>query len=155
MAGEWRPYYVSDTLDDDSSKDFVAPGELQLLSIRVYLTTEDTAGNRILTIRLYDDSDGNHVIDEVRAGLVQAASTDWHYHIAPGATRLTTIYDSDFLSFPIPNWILRRGQMIRVLDGAAVAIGADTNDDMEVFITGMVKGALWGDTQVKQDWPSA
>lgn len=151
MAGEWKPYYQSDSSTGDSTKDFVAPGELQLLSIRVYLTTTASAGNRLMTVRIYDSSDAGNIIDEVRAGLVQAASTDWHYHIAPGATRLTAIYDSDFLSFPIPNWILRRGQMLRVLDGAAIQ--ADS-DDMEVFVTGMIRGSMWGDTQAMKDWPS-
>jgi hypothetical protein len=151
MAGEWKPWYISDTGDSDTSKDFVAPGELQLLSVRVYLTSNADAGNRVVSVAVYDDSDGTNIISQALSGTVQAASTDWYHDFFPGAARLTSVYNTNYVSSPIPTWILQRGQMIRVSESAGIA--ADT-DDMEVFITGMVKGSMWGDTQVLKDWPS-
>lgn len=141
MAGEWRPCYISDTASCDSTKDFVMPAEFQLLSIRVLLTTTATAGNRLMHVQIFDDSDATNKIGEVRSGVVQIASTDWNYMFWPGAPRLTAVYDSDLVMIPTPSWILQKGQMIRVLDGAAVAADSDS---MEVFITGMQKGSMWG-----------
>ena len=152
MAGEWKPSYIHDTGDSASTLDFVAPADWQLLSVYVHLTTTATVGDRLMTLVLYSDSAAGAEIDRVRAGALQVASTDWHYHFAPGLARLTSVYDSDQITSPMPNWILRRGQMLRVLDGAAIA--ADS-DNISVAITGMIKGSLWGDTQAMQGWPSA
>lgn len=133
--------YVSDVTLNDASKDFVAAGDWEILSVYVSLAAANvTAGNRIITLSLYDDSDGTTVIDKVRAGLLQPINTTYYYHFAPEAGRITTV-ETDYVEAPIPPWVLRKGQMLRVADAAAIA--ADS-DDMVVHITGWLDGSLWG-----------
>ena len=137
---DWYLSLAKDTDANDTSKDFVAQGDWQLLAVRVRLVTTATAGNRLVTMQIYDDSDATNVLLEMRSGVAQVASKDYSYYFAPGLSRLTSVYDSDYVSCPIPNIMLHNHQMLRICDLAAVA--ADS-DDMEVFISGVQKQSLW------------
>lgn len=137
----WLTNYVTQTGDSQSALDFVAAGDWELLSVYVHLTSTATGGNRLMTLEIYDDSDATTLIDQVRCGKVQVASTDWHYHFAKGHARLTGAYDTDQITAPMPSWVLRKGQMLRVLDGSSIA---NDSDNIVVHITGWLRQSLYG-----------
>ncbi len=130
-AGDWHPFSISEETANDSDKTFAVPAgyEYHFLSIRVELTTTATAGNRQIAIQALDPA--ADVLDEIRPGLVQAASLTYNYTFSPPCADLTEIRDTDYLMTPLPIWVFTPGYSIRVYDNNAVAAAAD---DMQVHI---------------------
>lgn len=135
---EWVATLKIDEAADDSDKKFlVATGEEWIVkSIWIELTTTADAGDRLLVVEIQDTADD--VVDQVRVGIVQAASITRYYHLAPGAPNLTAFIDTDYLSTPIPEWHLPAGYDIRVYDVKAIQAGAD---DMIVQMMTLVREA--------------
>ena len=122
---------VSDAALNDSSKDTVVPsGSIyKLLYGHIKLATSGDAGNRRILIEIFDSTDTLRT--SIDAGLVQAASTTYHYNLMPGVAREGTIVATSLL-IPIPmDLILLPGWYIRVRDSAAIAAAAD---DMTVSL---------------------
>lgn len=126
----WEPRVVSDTTTNDSDKTITvtAAEQWHILSVYVKLATSADVGNRQLVLQLQNSA--GTVVDEMRAGAVQAASATYYYAFHPGGANMTTVIDSDFLTTHIPpTWILAPGDKIRLFDNNAVAAAAD---DMEI-----------------------
>lgn len=125
----WESKVVTSTTVNDSDKAIaVTLGEQwHIMSVHVKYTSTATEGNRQIVLQLLS---GATVVDEVRAGLVQAASNTYYYAFQPNASNMSTAIDSDFITTNIPStWILGYGESVRVLDNNAVAAAAD---DMEI-----------------------
>ena len=125
----WESKVVTSTTVNDSDQAIaVTLGEQwHIMSVHVKYASTATAGNRQIVLQLLS---GATVVDEVRAGLVQAASKTYYYTFQPGAENMIALVDSDWLTTHIPpTWILGYGESVRVLDNNAVAAAAD---DMEI-----------------------
>lgn len=124
---DWRPGLVSDTTLADSNKTLTVPANRMwhILGLRAELTSTASAGNRQLNVHLLDTDAA--IIQEFRAGLVQAASATYYYTFAPGMDDKTAVRDSDWLSTPIPpTLVLTQGQAVKVLDNSSIAADSDT-----------------------------
>lgn len=123
------PRLVTSEVANDSDITFNVPNNINWLveSIYVEYAATNDAGDRQLEIQILDFE--GDTIGVIRAGKEQAQNTTRKYMFAPGLTRLTAFYDTDYLTVPLPdNFILREGWKLRVLDNNAVAVTADDFD---------------------------
>lgn len=125
--------YKFDSDANDSDKSWVVPtGKVWYINwAHVILTTTATAGNRVMTLEVLDDS-SNDVLD-IHPGAVQAASNVYHYTFMQGVYREATVNTTAIVSpvtgtlqIPIPkDLMLKPGWTIRIYDAAAIAAAAD------------------------------
>ena len=127
----WEIVTAEDLANNDPDKSFeVDLGYIwHVLSIRVFYTADANAGDRQVAVQLTDNGGG--ILDEVRAGVTQAATEARYYEFAPSLADLTDFRDTDWLMTPIPpTWILEPLHHVRVLDQNVVS----GTDDMHVWV---------------------
>ncbi len=125
------PRLVTSEASNDFDVSFPVPNNIQWLveSIYVEYTSENTGSDRQLEIQILDHL--GDVIGSFRAGKEQGVNTVRKYMFAPGLSRLTAFYDTDYLTVPLPsNYILREGWVIRIFDNNSVS----ATDDMDIQI---------------------
>jgi hypothetical protein len=125
------PRLARSETSDDNDVSIKVPNNVQWLmeSIYVKYVAVNNGSDRQLEIQIHD-----HEADTVavfRAGKEQGVNTTRKYMFAPGLTRLTAFYDTDYLTVPLPNdYVLREGWQIRIFDNN----GVDATDDMDIQI---------------------
>ncbi|KKN74552.1 hypothetical protein LCGC14_0389690 [marine sediment metagenome] len=119
------PRLIVDEEVNDSDKTFIVPATYQWRIQHIWVEfTAAGASDRQLEVQIQDLA--GDVIGVVRAGKEQATGNTKKYMFAPGLTRLTAFYDTDYLTVPLPeNWVLLGGWGIRIFDNNAQAAGAD------------------------------
>jgi len=128
MSIESRTIYLSDTTAASNDKSFTVPtNRLWVLkSARCVLTSSDTVANREIQLTVDPAITGDTLpYIDVRAGVVQAASLTYYYQFFHGASRITTIADTDWLSVQLPDAELQPGSVIRIFD----SVNADASSD--------------------------
>ena len=127
----WELVTARDTTNNNSHKALmVEAGYIwHVLSIRVFFTADANAGDRQIAVRLEDSA--VITLDEVVAGMTQAATEAMYYEFGPSLADLDAFRDTDWLMTPIPpTWILEPLHRIVVLDRNAISVAGD---DMHVF----------------------
>jgi hypothetical protein len=116
---------VADEAADDSDKSLTVPAGYQyhILSVWVELTTTATVGDRQLVVEAQDSA--ADVIGQARAGIVQAAGLTRYYQFSPTCADSLAFRDTNYLSVPLPMWVLPPGYILRVYDSKAIAAAAD------------------------------
>ena len=125
------PRLAVDESVNSNDKTFIVPTHIQwrIMSIYVEYVAENTAADRQLEIQILDHE--ADVVGVLRAGKEQAVNTTRKYMFAPGLTRLTSFYDTDYLTVPFMNdFILLGGWSLRVFDNNAQS----ATDDMDIQI---------------------
>ena len=117
---------VSDATATDSDKTLTTPDGYQdhVLSVFVTLTTDATVGDRQMVVEVRNLA--NVIIGQARAGIVQAASLTRYYQFSPTVQDMLAFRDTDYLTVPMPMWVLPPGFQLRVWDNNAIAAAGDT-----------------------------
>ena len=134
MSIDSRTIYLSDTSAADNDKSWTVPTNRiwSLKAARCVLTSSDTVGNRLIQLTVDPNlttpaADTLPYVD-IRAGVAQAASLTYYYNFFHGASRITTIADTDWASIQLPDADLRPGSVIRIFDSANVDASSDQLD---------------------------
>lgn len=126
---------MQDLAVDDSNKPLLVgsalevAGPIEILGVRVELTTTIAGGNRQLSIRLEDSNSGDVAGQWDALTVVIASQTDQFHEFMPGRVAGTVAGQFyEYLPFAL---IVNNGQTLRVFDSAEIAVAAD---DMIVHI---------------------
>ena len=147
------PRLVADETANDNDKTFIVPANVQwvIQSIYVEYAAANSASDRQLEIQLLDQT--GDVIGVIRAGKVQATNTTRKYMFAPGMTRLTSFYDTDYLPVPFPeDFILLEGWGIRFFDNNSQDAADDMDIQMLVREMDTVDPGAFGEVTARRDF---
>ncbi|MDB4278431.1 hypothetical protein N9917_02375 [Deltaproteobacteria bacterium] len=116
---------VRDETANDSDKSWTVPDNevWKITRMCSSFTSSATVGNRIITVR--EENAAGDVLQRLVSGKVQAASSTVSYCFLQGIFRETTVVNGS-LQVPIPiDFYIPGGNVLRVLDSAAVDAAAD------------------------------
>ena len=102
---------------------------IEILGVRVELTSTATVGNRLVTLRLLDGV--ADIIGEWDASAVQADTLTVLYEFIPGYPLAGAVVGGQRHEYMPVGLVIGNGQQLVVLDSAAIAVAAD---DMLVHI---------------------
>lgn len=147
------PRLVVDETANENSKTFIVPNNVQWLiqSIYVVYIAANTGGDRQLEIDILD-LEGD-VVGMIRAGKEQAVNTTRKYMFAPGLTRLTAFYDTDYLTVPLmDDFVLLEACSIRIFDNNNVSATDDFQIQMLVREMDTVDPSAFGEVGAVRDF---
>ena len=127
---------LQDLALNDSNKPLLVGGAtldvgpaIEILGVRVELTSTATVGNRLVTLRLLDGV--ADIIGEWDASAVQADTLTVLYEFIPGYPLAGAVVGGQRHEYMPVGLVIGNGQQFVVLDSAAIAVAAD---DMLVHI---------------------
>ena len=141
----WEPLVVSDVTENVGVKTLTVPtgSQYHVMSLYVKVVASATEGNRQMVVEACDSA--NAVIDQVRAGAVQAAEATRFYAFHPSGENMSAFIDTDFITTAIPaSWVLNAGEYVKVWDNnetdPETGEGDETADDVLVYMRVLSRG---------------
>lgn len=117
---EWQAFQKWDTDTNSSNKTFTVPDKREWLVQSIYAayTTNATAGERLIEVRVLDESD--NVVAQSIAGTTQAASLTYYYNYLVNGLDSIALRDSSHLTSVMPHLIIPAGYKVRIFDNKEV-----------------------------------